>query len=152
MRKSILEKSVTEQNVGDYAVFCRQKANRTFEQDIKNHAKIQINFAWQKWVESLHRRPLENCCSWAFGLGKLLTVAGLSMNYTLYPHKCDCYIFACKCCAICKFTHSLLKTVTHKTHFITLQKLFTQPANYCVVSLLYTNWRYYSSKLTFFVG
>ena len=41
MRRSILEKSVTEQNVGDYAVFCRQKANRTFEQDIKNHVKIQ---------------------------------------------------------------------------------------------------------------
>ena len=35
VQRSILEKSVTEQNVGDYAVFCRQKANRTFEQDIK---------------------------------------------------------------------------------------------------------------------
>ena len=41
MRRSILEKSVTEQNAGDYAVFCRQKDNRPFEQDIKNHAKIQ---------------------------------------------------------------------------------------------------------------
>ena len=28
---SILEKSVTEQNLGNYAVFCRQKDNRTCE-------------------------------------------------------------------------------------------------------------------------
>ena len=41
MRRSMPAWPVTEQNVEDYAVFCRQKANRTFEQDIKNHAKIQ---------------------------------------------------------------------------------------------------------------
>ncbi len=33
MRRSIRGTSVTEQNAGNYAVFCRQKDNRTFEQD-----------------------------------------------------------------------------------------------------------------------
>ncbi len=78
-----------------------QKANAvvlavTIFSNKKCHRKETINFAWQKRVESLHRRPLENPLQLGIRTWQSLTVAGLSMICTLFPHKCDCFTQTCK--------------------------------------------------------
>ena len=91
LRMSIPERSVIEQNTDDCEALFRQKAHRACEKDKQKKPQQnshQICVAKVSWIftSKTTRKLLQlGIRTWNF-----LTVAGLSMICTLFPHKCDC--------------------------------------------------------------